>query len=267
MAAAAPVASPYDWSGFYIGENGGYGWGKANTSESPGDVAAATGVSPVTASSTAKGAVGGITEGFNWQLNSKWVTGLETDFQLSSIAGSGTASVSNLAALPFNFGVLGVSQKTDWFGTVRARLGYLPTDNLMIFGTAGVAYGKINEAGNLTLTSPGSTVVEGTSSSIFLCSNPPLVPFGGPTCFSGMQTRTSVGWTAGFGAEYGFYRNFSLKFEYLYVDLGSKTLPLSAATTLGGLCAKCPQCQNRGSVQYRSGRAELGSEIELDRYK
>jgi len=104
----------------------------------------------------------------------------------------------------------------------------------MLFATVGVAYGKMSESGDLTLTSPGSMVASGTSSSIFLCANPPMAPFGGPTCFSGAQTRTSVGWTAGFGAEYEFYRNLSLKFEYLYVDLGSKTLPLSAATTIGG---------------------------------
>ena len=117
--AAAPVAMPYNWSGFYIGENGGYGWGAVNASESPGDAAAANGVNPVTASSTKKGAAGGITEGFNWQLNGKWVTGLEADFQLSDIAGSGNAAVSNIVGLPFNYGVLGASQKTEWFGTVR----------------------------------------------------------------------------------------------------------------------------------------------------
>jgi outer membrane immunogenic protein len=47
--------------------------------------------------------------------------------------------------------------------------------------------------------------------------------YGGPTCFAGSHSRTSAGWTVGAGAEYEFARHVTLKFEYLYVNLGSDT--------------------------------------------
>jgi outer membrane immunogenic protein len=229
-AAAAPPA--YDWTGFYIGENGGYTWNRVNAPETPGDAASATAIVPVTPSFDLKGWAGGITQGFNWQVNDRWVAGAEADFQISSIAGNGNAAVTNIVGLPFNYGVFSASQRTEWFGTVRPRVGYLATSNLMIFATGGVAFGRTNVSGDLTLTSPGSTVISGANTA-FLCANPPTAPFGGPTCFSGSDAHTSVGWAAGAGVEYNFFKRWSLKLEYLYVDLGSQTTPLYAVTTLG----------------------------------
>ncbi len=234
-ASDAPATPPYSWTGFYIGENGGYASKRLNAQGVPGDAAAALGVSPVTTSFSARGAAGGVTEGFNWRVGEKWVAGVEADFQLASIVGNGTAAVSNIVGLPFNFGTFTVDQKVQWFGTVRPRVGYLAADNLLLFATGGVAYGKVNETANLLLTSPGSVVAAAITGSAFLCANPPMVPFGGPTCFAGSQSRIAVGWTAGFGLEYAFYRDFSFKAEYLYVDLGNANFPAQAVTTIGGV--------------------------------
>ncbi|WP_423754295.1 outer membrane protein, partial [Brucella melitensis] len=35
------------------------------------------------------------------------------------------------------------NHRVHWFGTVRARLGFTPTERLMVYGTGGLAYGKV----------------------------------------------------------------------------------------------------------------------------
>jgi outer membrane immunogenic protein len=63
---------------------------------------------------------------------------------------------------------------------------------------------------------------------------PPCSTKGGTALSS---SNTSIGWTAGTGVEWRFAPAWSLKVEYLYVDLGSRTSTLSytylgAASTL-----------------------------------
>jgi outer membrane immunogenic protein len=132
---------------------------------------------------------------------------------------------------------LNASQQVNWFGTVRARLGYLPTSNLLLYATGGLAYGGVHESANVgfTATNVGSGIGIGGFS--FACSSPGLTGPGGwpgPTCFAGSQSRTSAGWAAGGGAEYQFSSNATLKLEYLYVNLGSNSFNLTAQGTLGG---------------------------------
>lgn len=101
------VAAPlFNWTGFYVGLNGGYGWGTG------------AGVST-------SGFVGGGQLGFNYQLNGGLVLGAETDIALSGM--DGTAA--------------GVTFSTDYLGSVRARLGYA-VDRVMLYGTGGLAYGR-----------------------------------------------------------------------------------------------------------------------------
>jgi outer membrane immunogenic protein len=82
-----------------------------------------------------------------------------------------------------------------WFGTLRGRAGYA-ISNFLIYGTAGVAFGTL-QAQTVGLLS---------------------------------ENHTNVGWTAGAGVEAGFAANWSVKAEYLFVDLASNPFALTGTS-------------------------------------
>jgi outer membrane immunogenic protein len=125
--------------------------------------------------------------GWNWQFN-QVVFGLEGDGSYTQIQGSTTGTGTPGGC----FGAV-CSSNLQTLGTFRGRLG-LAWDNIMPFVTGGLAVGSLN----------GSEGVTGTA--------------------GGSGTTTLVGWTAGGGIEVKFLRNWSLKAEYLYVDLGNQTI-------------------------------------------
>jgi outer membrane immunogenic protein len=109
---------PYSWNGFYVGINGGYGFGTATPS-------AATGLP----SFNVDGGVVGGTLGYNYQFGS-WVLGIEGDFDWAFIKGSTTCAVVNCEL------------KSDWVGTARARIGYA-WDSFLLYGTGGLAFSDL----------------------------------------------------------------------------------------------------------------------------
>jgi outer membrane immunogenic protein len=221
MAVKAPpkavVPAPaYSWTGFYIGGNGGYGWKDPTVTFTPNDNMAlylACGVTPCPppASFGLGGGLGGVQAGYNRQINQTWLVGIETDFDWSGIRGTGSSSFSFppiLASSPSNFAV---NQNVEWFGTVRGRLGWTPTNSMLLYGTAGFAYGRVTENAVLNAPAPGvSDIIGGFG---FLCVT-------GSNCFLGNSSRTASGWTAGGGVEYALWQNLSVRAEFLYVDLG-----------------------------------------------
>lgn len=103
----------------------------------------------------------------------------------------------------------------DWFGTIRGRLGYA-LDKTLLYGTGGLAYGKVKTAGtasfNGTFTdNSGGTCDQGGAG----------CPATGSASFG--DSSTKYGWAAGAGIErsVGSFNNWTWKVEYLYVDLGS----------------------------------------------
>ena len=223
MAAPAPV---FNWTGFYIGGNAGYGWKDPTVSYTPNDVNAAHGTCGAflggtcipPASFNIGGALGGIQSGYNWQFNQQWIAGFETDFDWSEIKGTGT---SNFAlgggqgpppgtGAPSSF--VG-GEEIKWFGTIRVRLGWLPINNFLVYGTGGLAYGRVDL--NATLNTAPQTNLETftTPRTSYSC-------VAGPSCFVGSTSQTLVGWTAGAGGEYAITGNFTLRAEYLYINLG-----------------------------------------------
>lgn len=115
--------SYYDWTGFYIGANGGYGW-STNFIGNP------------------KGFVGGGQLGYNWQTGN-FVFGVEGDIQYTSLK-----TDTDLGG-----GVTG-SAKIPAFATVRGRLGYA-FDRALVYGTGGWAYTKTEASlsgGGLTVS-------------------------------------------------------------------------------------------------------------------
>jgi outer membrane immunogenic protein len=173
-----------------------------------------------------KGAFGGVQIGYNLQLNRNWLVGVETDFNASDIKGQGSSvSLVDVSGITQQFSA---SQNIDWFGTVRARAGWLATDALLLYGTGGLAYGKVEERVNY-----GFNVVaiatQGTQQ--FTC------PAGFGQCVYGTSDRIAAGWTAGAGGEYRVPgTNASFKVEYLFVDLGKgNTVTANALSVTPGL--------------------------------
>jgi outer membrane immunogenic protein len=228
MAAKAPPSPPalYSWTGFYVGANAGYGWGHENVSYSPNDPAAASvfaglggllpGAAPTPNSYAVSGGFGGFQLGYNWQFNRNWVAGLETDFDWSGVRGSSTNAgtiVTGIGNVPISNSA---SEKIDWFGTVRARLGYLVTDNLLTYATGGLAYGRIDRSGNYANNGPAIGFGNALGGFNFTCS-PSSV------CFLGSSHSIDPGWAAGAGFEYAAWNNITFKVEYLFVSLNNKS--------------------------------------------
>jgi outer membrane immunogenic protein len=218
---ALPLMPVYNWSGWYVGLNAGGGWGDdgiSNTVTSntclvnAGATGCAAAVSVLNASvpgqfgTKPSGFIGGAQLGYNFQAGT-FVWGVETDFQGADIKDAASA-VSGPTKLPGFADVLSLagtaSQKLDWFGTLRGRLGFLATPQLLLYGTGGLAYGHVETdvafVGHIQETNP----------------------FDGATGLS--QSDTRVGWTIGGGLEWMFAPNWSVKGEYLYYDLGHVTL-------------------------------------------
>ena len=121
MPVKAPVyAVPYNWTGFYVGVNGGVGFGRSTWS-------GATGSSGF---NTSGGLVGG-TIGYNYQMGHT-VVGLEGDLDWSNIRGSTTALPCTTSC----------ETRNSWLGTARGRIGYA-FDRFMPYVTGGLAVGDV----------------------------------------------------------------------------------------------------------------------------
>jgi outer membrane immunogenic protein len=188
---APAVAAVYDWTGFYIGTNLGYSWGRGSTDGSVTTRSLAvvavfpTIVAPLTGRANVNGFIGGGQLGYNWQQGS-WVFGLEGDIQFSNERGSGDVCT---ATCPAGF-VFTRDYKLDWFGTARGRVGFLPAERILLYATGGLAYGGFSGS---SWTLPLNI---------------------------GTWSHTQAGWTVGAGVEAALGSNWSIKFEYLYMDLG-----------------------------------------------
>jgi len=222
--AAAPVNN---WTGFYIGVNGGGGWGSRSVSFSPNDpmttafFTTLTGAPPST-SFTSSGALGGFQLGYDWQFNRNWLVGLETDFDWSGINGSGSSQGSVTGIYPFTSTI---DEHIKWFGTLRVRLGYFPMDNLLTYVTGGFAYGRVEHSGSYVNNAIFGYALPSSGGYSFDC-------FSSSTCFAGASSSVATGWTAGAGLEYALLKNLSLKAEYLYVSLEDKSLTETALKVL-----------------------------------
>jgi outer membrane immunogenic protein len=221
-AAAFPA---YNWTG-YAGVNAGYAWEDPTVNYTPNNAVISGGgnVRPV-GSWDNSGALGGFQIGYNWQFSPQWVAGIEADINASDIKGSNTsAGMLGFATAQFTTG-----QKVDWFGTVRGRLGFLPTDRLLVYGTGGLAYGEVKENTSITTIGAGTNVTNGGFGVSCVANQ---------TCFAGSASGVRTGWTAGVGVEYAIWQNLTAKAEYLYVDLGGNSIVGTAFN--GTACCQHP---------------------------
>jgi outer membrane immunogenic protein len=188
---APPMRSaPYNWNGFYVGANAGYGIGVGRFSNTGG----APGNEQLTTSPT--GALAGGQVGYNWMPMPYVVLGIEADGQWADQThASCTIQCNAVANAVLASNALNLSEKIDWLSTVRGRIGYAHADWLY-YATAGAAFAGVDE--NVAYLVNSAT-----------------------TAASFSQART--GFVAGAGVETTLGGNWSAKLEYLYADLGSWT--------------------------------------------
>ncbi len=213
---APPIAAPiFNWTGFYVGGNLGYSWGRSSDFSTLTNGAGTVLFSGADRSNL-DGIVGGGQIGYNWQVQN-WVWGLEADIQGTGEKGTRAFICPAGVCTPTPPAILAValagpavpvslSQKIDWFGTVRGRVGFLATPTVLFYATGGLAYGDVNSTETIGIV---------------------------PVSFSRSDTR--VGWTVGAGIEGAIGGNWTAKLEYLYMDLGTTSGPfLTAIPALGG---------------------------------
>jgi outer membrane immunogenic protein len=202
--AVAPAPAPecdFNWTGFYVGGNGGYAWGNGDTDFDPlPDPTTFALLRPTTLNPDPSGFIGGGQVGYNWQWNKWLVLGLETDFQGTDIEGHEIDSpiIENNGTAHVPPGFLASHERLQWFGTGRGRIGFVPVCRLMIYATGGVAYGNVDYSANTNFGKGGFSTY--------------------PTNF----TETKAGWTVGGGLEYAISNHWSVRAEYLYYDLGDE---------------------------------------------
>jgi len=205
-AADMPVKAPPTpiciWCGWYVGVNGGGGFGYDPfiSTEYISGALFTEGTWPGVGNFGtlhSSGGFGGGQIGYNWQTG-HYVYGLEADLQGAGIRGSQSATLSYIVAP--NVVTEGLTSDLDWFGTVRGRVGYA-WDRFLVFATGGLAFGEIRNSFSYIDTFGYS----GSSSS----------------------SSTRAGYTVGAGVEYAFASKWSAKLEYQYIDLGTTVVGLN----------------------------------------
>ncbi len=192
----APVAT---WTGCYIGVNAGYSWGDGSSSLAlQPSLAAWTALDPGFAvfdgryAGSPSGALGGGQAGCNYQ-SGMFVVGIEAD--IDYLGASKTTSRAGIVQGDPYAGT--VSQKLDWLGSVRGRVGISPESNWLLYATGGLAYGNTSFSHQHVRTDTNQG-------------------------FAGaLDNDFRTGWIVGAGAEYMVTPNWTVKGEYLYYDLGS----------------------------------------------
>jgi outer membrane immunogenic protein len=244
-AVSSGQAGAQTWSGFYIGGNLGYGWGKSNTeirTSGSTDLVFLVPPPPVSlanpysfgsdaGSQRLNGINGGVHAGYNWQQQ-RWVLGIEADFQAAHQTWDAASTNNTLTTICtalnvgppvtciatnaqlFTTGAT-LDASIDWFGTLRGRLGWLANDSLLIYATGGLAYGRVHVAGQFNFF--GANVF-GTF---------------GPASSAVDVAKTTFGYAVGAGIEGKISGAWRWKAEYLFLDFGSVevTAPVAAASS------------------------------------
>jgi outer membrane immunogenic protein len=201
LAANAPPPV-YNWSGFYVGGNVGGAWSYSEASTttvfdpnptgyfnptSPGAIASA-GAQDLRPTGFTGGGQAGYNRQFGWL-----VVGAEVDINYLGLKGASSGGAAYPCCMPHTFTV-NSSANTDWLFTARPRAGWA-VNNWLIYVTGGLAASDVK--GKFSFTDTFGATESGSASS------------------------TKTGWTFGGGVEVGVQGPWTVKVEYLRVDLGS----------------------------------------------
>ena len=208
-AAPAITYSP-SWAGWYAGVNLGVLSDRSHVdgftptgATVPGANYCFTGDCTATNSQTATGVLGGLQLGYNFEAG-RVVYGLEADIDLSSARKTSTGT--NVVGT--GSGTWTMQSGIEALSTLRGRIGYA-FDNTLLYATGGLAVAKTAHSYQ------GSTPVFGSGA------------------YSWADAGWRAGYTVGAGLDYQLSRNWSVRGEGLYYDLGTKDL-VSTGTNGGG---------------------------------
>jgi len=218
----SPALPVPNWTGFYIG--GALGgkwtdttWTTTSTSDLPGTIVDASSPRNFDLSGFRTGGYAG----YNWQI-ARWVLGVEGDLawanNTATVAGIPGCTIQCFPGAP-GPGVDVSSLKMGWDASIRARLGYTITPDLLIYGTGGIAWQEIVSSGTCkhSLADPQCTVAAG---------NP----------FDTQSNRNvAIGWTVGGGLE-KVYGNWMVRAEYQFSQFNNTNdvFPFSAPGVTAG---------------------------------
>lgn len=189
-AEAADIVAPevYDWTGPYIGLQGGYAWGEndvsATQAESTEVLLRAAVANGRDGDMDLDGFVGGLHAGYNWQSDAL-VLGIEGDIEFADM--NGDTDVVDDGGVKIGE----VEQEIDWLGSLRLRAGFA-ADRALFYATGGLAVGGVE-----------ITLEDGDGDEF------------------ASNSETNWGWTLGGGVEYAFTDDLSARIEYRYTDLGN----------------------------------------------
>ncbi len=183
---APHIQSVFDWTGLYVGAHAGYGRGSSS--------AVLTDPATAATSNVFSGLIGGVQAGYNIQLPSGMVLGVEADFTFPNYITSNSV-ISSLATARSD-----VTEQLDYVGTARGRVGYA-AGPWLAYATGGVAW-----AGERFLNTPAAGSDE-------------------------KQLNTRLGWVVGGGVEYAFAPHWSARLEYLYSQFEKADIVLPSATS------------------------------------
>jgi opacity protein-like surface antigen len=183
-------ATPYDWTGFYIGAHVGNAWSTTRGST----VNTVTGAEAAPSYGGPPDWHGGIQVGYDYMMPSGFLLGIEGDVSSGGTKATTTTDVSGAASSRFT-----VFDRES----LRARLGYA-INNALVYGTGGWAwssnqYVRTQFAGTLNLATAGTEEA---------------------------VNKYLGGWTAGTGLAVAFAQNWNAFAEYRYADYGSSTVAL-----------------------------------------
>ncbi|RST88292.1 porin family protein [Aquibium carbonis] len=191
VSAAQAQQRTFDWSGPYVGAEIGGGFSSTNFAASSTDFAGGYREDVM---------VGGVFAGYDWQFGPV-VYGLAADIDFVH---SADLAFGDEDALTGGKGEA-YTYDVDWVSTARARLGYTPTDRILVYGTGGIAAGHF----------------EATS-----YSRPSFFDTADTASYSGVKW----GGVFGAGVDFALPNDWSLKAEYLNyrfesINFGGEGLP------------------------------------------
>lgn len=194
----APMAvSVGDWTGFYAGVQlgGAFGGDAGILQLSPLTPGLQRAFAPGFNGDFDDSVIGGVHIGYDWQFGNV-VVGALADFSATDV--SDRQSGYSVTPAAYNIG-----RELDYLGTLRARIGYAPSDRFLGYVTGGLAYGDVD----FTYSQPGS----------------------GATVQSITGGQDGVGYAVGAGAEMKATDKISIGLEYLYTNLGGNDYRVNLA--------------------------------------
>ena len=276
LAAYAAVPATASWSGAYLGVGAGIRANQVSSSTDkfsivqpgfpPFDVLALCGDCFMGDRFDTSSARISPYVGYNWQVNPKWLLGVEGDFawadRQSTVSGRYMPGgiVGGSGGLNDSFSV-----RTKWDASIRARVGYVVNPAFLAYLTGGAAWMSLEQTSNcdtalkLLFTAPGFAGAEVGSCTPGLLA-PAVIK----------QSTIRSGFTVGGGGEMKLTENWILRGEYRYADFGTARFSQNrdcngsgSATindpTFGSLTVNClgPQ-STTNSVRLQSHMATFG---------